>query len=444
MVKNKFLLTSVAIISLVTIQSVSAETLNEAVIFASNNHPTIRASLAAENAAHQSIVEEKSAYYPTASANASFGRLYADNTTTRGLTVTRGAGYSWFGEGGGQLNQRVYDWSARKLAVKSAVAQYESLKATKTGDKQAIAIEATTAYLQLLRAKQMLNEALLYKGEMGEYFDRINTSFNNGGSDESEVSRAQDLVSLASNLVVQFEGDVMIAEADYREIVGRLPTTELTMPQPDIALLPNDSAAAVKLALSLNAQINAAAYQKQASDFAYQEEKKNLLPTLDAELSVLKRDQDDIVGGETEDARALLRANWEYSFGGAQKAAQRRMAMQAEESAYNYESVQRSIERDVEVSWVTMKMAGLQKNNQYDRLNAAQKTLDTYAEQYEGGQQTLLENMSAKAALFNARQDYLNAYYQELNSIYTVMGIIGMPFYENNIIAQSKVDDQAK
>lgn len=427
---QKFLLLTAATLSLFSTSVAQAETLNEAVVHAINHHPTVKASTAGAQAAKQQLQEEKAAYYPSATASASFGRIYADNTTTRGLTVERGAGYSWFGEGSARLTQTLYDFQARDFSVKSAAANFESLKSTRTGAQQTIAIETASAYVQLLRASHLLREARDYQMTAKTYYDRIETAFDNGGADESEVSRAQDFVSLSDNLVLQFENGVTIAQASYKQQVGRLPDTALVIPDFPPAGMPATVEDAIQTALAQNGQLAAAHYTKTAIMQDFQREKTNTLPTLEAELSVLKRDQADIIGGESEDARALVRMNWNYSLGGAQKAAKKRVAMQAREAEYNFEATQRTIERDITVAWARMDLASKQKMTQLKRFEAAQQTVETYEEQYEGGQQSLLEMLSAESALFRARQDYLNAVYQEMSAAYTVLGLAGIPFYQ--------------
>ena len=75
-----------------------AEPLAVAITEALNNHPTVGAAIANRDALKQERREYVSDYYPELNISAGSGRLYADNSTSRGLTVTRGAGYSWVNE----------------------------------------------------------------------------------------------------------------------------------------------------------------------------------------------------------------------------------------------------------------------------------------------------------------------------------------------------------
>jgi len=423
----------VALVATTSACTASAETIEQAITHAVQNHPSIRASQAAADAAYQTIIEEKSAYYPTVSADASFGRVYSNNTTTRGLSVSRGIGYGWVGEGSGNISQTLYNWGATKNGVQSAAYRYDSANALSKSQGLSIALQAAQSYLQLLRARMLLDKATVNDAQMADYYTRIEAAFNNGGADESQLSRAQDLVSLAKNSILQYESDLQIAQANYKESVGRLPKSDVADPSIATAVLPKTIEEAAQLALMINPQVQSLEADIMALASDADRESVNTLPVLNAELSALKRDQKDLIGGEAEDVRGLVTANWNYSIGGAQAAAQDRAVFQREQARHDYEALKRLIERDVEVAWVSYNLARARKNNEIERLEAAEKTLETYQEQYEGGQQTLLDVMSVINTRFFAEQDYLNIFYEEMSAVYNLKSVIGLPLAENKV-----------
>jgi adhesin transport system outer membrane protein len=376
--------------------SVQAETLDEAIQKAVTKHPIIMAAKASEIASKEDVNQEKSSYYPTATANASFGRIYADNTTTRGLTVSRGAGYSWFGEGSGSLSQKLYDFSATRYGIDAAKARYQSAGANRDAQILSVGLQAAQAYLQLLRAQDLLKISQQNKKDIESYYNRIKTAFDNDGADESEVSRAQDFLSLSKNMVLQYQSDLQIAQAGYKEVIGDKPTDKLTQPSIDVSALPDTLDEAIGSALAKHPQISSSALEVEATTQDLQREKTSIYPELNAELSYLEKDQKDIIGGETSDGRALIRMNWDYSLGGAEKAAKRRAAALKQEAEFNLTALNRVIERDVEIAWHSLNLAREKKNNEADRLTAAKKTLATYTEQYEGSQRSILDLMTVK------------------------------------------------
>jgi len=429
---NKFLLKHAALMGAFLVSSPSlGNDFENAVLHAINTHPSILSFKANEGAAKEFVSQEESAYYPSMTLGTAFGRVYSDNTTTRGLSVTRGAGYSWYGEGTASINQSLYDWSATNHGVDAAKTRYHQAGANVENQKNTIALQSAQAYLQLLRSHKLLTAAHDNFDAMQSYYDRIESALNSGGADKSELSRAQDFLSLAKNALVQYESENLIAKANYKEAVGLEPTQKMTDPSVNLRALPKTLDEAMDKALTINPQIAQATLEGRASDFDYRRESVNNLPTLSAELSASMRDQKDLIGGESEDVRGLVRANWLYDFGGGQSAAKKRAAMVSQEMDMNKETVIRTVKRDVEVAWVSLNLSKKQKTHEAERLNAAQKTHETFVEQYEGGQQKILDVMAMGSALFNAQQDYLNAKYQEINAYYQIMTMIGYPFYKD-------------
>ena len=424
-IKKTFLL-GTALVAFIPTQS-WAETLDEALMYAVQNHPTVMAARASRDGVAQTVIEEKSAYYPTMNTNVSFGRVYADNTTTRGLSVTRGAGYSWFGEGRGSINQKIYDWNQTKNRVNAAQSRYQSADETLNERMQSVEFQTTQAYVQALRAQKMKQAADNHLRSMVDYKTRIQTLVDDGGADESELSRAQDVVSLAENAVAQADADMEIARATYIEAVGRYPDTVLVEPSLNLKNLPKFMVDAVDMAMAGHPQIAAADKEAEAASYERQAVSKNLYPQFDGEVSYQQRDQDDLIGGELVDARAIVKMNWDYAFGGAQKAAQQRALMQQQEAMYVTDSIERTIERDVRVAWASYDLAKRQKTNELERMSAAEKTLETYVDQYEGGQKSILDLMTAEMQVFNAMYAYTNLQYSELGAAYALTAIIGLP-----------------
>jgi adhesin transport system outer membrane protein len=415
----------------------SAETLGEALAHAVKTHPTVMAAKANSRATAESVLEEKSAYYPTANATASFGRVFADNTTTRGLSTVRGTGYSWYGDGRLALNQKIYDWSATSNRIQSAKSRYMSSESQVNGRQQFIAFQATQAFIQAVRAQDLKDQAETHLGMMKDYYQRIETLVDNGGADESELSRAQDFVSLAENTLAQIDADYDIAMASYVEAVGRLPEGDLEKPSFDMTSLPDTIDEAVTLATSSHPQIISAQKDAQAALYERRAEETNLYPTFDAELSYAKKDQKDLIGGESEDARALLKMNWDMSLGGGELAAQRRLAARAKEADFIADELSRTIARDVKISWTSLALAARQKNSEAERLEAALQTLETFKEQYDGGQKKILDLMVADAQVFAAQQGYTNFVYREMDAAFALKSLLGQKLLSGSMSEKS-------
>lgn len=401
-----------------------AETLEEAVARAVADHPAVRSAGAAHKQTIDTVREERSGYFPEASASASVGRVYGDNATSRGLSVTRGAGYSYYGEGSGALTQTIYDWSATSSRVGAAQARENAALNSFEDAQSAVSLRAVQAYIAVVRSTELLAKATENLTAMQDYKTRIEAQVAEGGADEAELGRARDYLLLATNIKTEFDGQYDAAIADYIEAAGSAPDGGLTKPARP-ASLPKSLEDAIEGAKAGHPQVRAAQDAIKALGYDVDVEKVSALPVISGELSYLQRDQRDIIGGESTDGRALLKMNWNYSTGGAQKARASRAMHQKEEAQSRLDDVYRTLERNIRVAWSARNVATAQREAQEGRKAATAQVLENYMAQYEGSKKNLTDLMQAKAQAFDADIAYTNADYGVLNASYTLLASTG-------------------
>lgn len=401
-----------------------AETLSDAVGAAITTHPSVMAAQESEAASAQTVREQRSGYFPDITANATGGRIYGDNATSRGLSVTRGAGYSGLGEGSVSLSQKVFDWGETGDRVDAAKARLEAAQDTTVGTRDQLALRASQAFMALLRAGELKGGAAENLKAIKSYRDKIKVQVDAGGSDEAELNRANDFLLLAQNAATEFDGQYNQAMADYMEAVGDAPQTALVRPMLPAAL-PESLEAAIDYANTAHPEVLAAKQALIASDRDMQAEATNFLPKVRGELSYLKRDQADIIGGEAVDARAVMKMDWNYALGGAQHARVKRAVHTRAQTKAQLQETYRRVARDIRVAWAALDVARRQEKTQADRRTATANVVDTYKKQYEGDKRTLIELMQAESQAFDAKVAYANADYGVLNATYALLAATG-------------------
>lgn len=401
-----------------------AESLVDAVQAAIETHPSVIAAKEAKSANEAGIREQRSAYFPEVSANVTGGRIYGDNATSRGLNVTRGVGYSYLGEGSATLSQRIFDWGETGNKVDAAKARADASFGTLVGTQEAIALRAIQAFIGLLRAGELKQAAAANLKSIEEYQRRIAVQVKEGGADEAELNRANDFLLLAKNAATDFDGQFQQALADYVEAAGAPPQSALQRPMLP-AMFPETVDTAIDAAYEAHPQILSAKAALVASDHDKRAEQTGYLPKVKGELSYLKRDQKDVIGGEAVDARAVMKMDWAYSLGGAQIARVTKAEHTRAQSKAQLDEVYRRVERDVRIAWAGLDVVRQQVKTQEDRKAATSKVVETYKAQYEGGKRTLVELMQAESQAFDAGVAYANADYGVLNATYTLLASMG-------------------
>lgn len=406
------------------LHGVRADTLYDAVYEAVTTHPAVTAARESKNASEATVTEQRSAYYPEVSVSATGGRIYGDNSTSRGLSVTRGAGYSWLWEGNAAVTQRIYDWGETGNKVDAAKARESAADSTLQGTREGAALRAVQAYIGLLRAGELKVQAAENLRNIKTYEDKIKVQVSAGGADEAELNRANDFLLLAQNATTEFDGQYQQALADYVEAVGHPPANALKRPLLP-SVFPPTLDNAIDEAFANHPQVIAAKQAVIASDHDARAESTSYLPKVSGQLSYLERDEADLIGGEATDARAVMKMDWNYSTGGAQLARVDRAQHLRAQTKAQLDEIYRRVERDVRVAWAGLDVVRQQQKTQEDRRTATAAVVKTYKTQYEGAKRSLLELMQAESQAFDAKIAYSNADYGVLNATYTLMASTG-------------------
>jgi adhesin transport system outer membrane protein len=312
-ISYKLLLTSaLATFAFSTPSAAFAQTLSDVVSKTIQNHPQVETSRAALDIAREDIGEQRSAYFPEISATATGGRVYGDNSTSRGLSVTRGAGYSYLWEGSVTARQMVFDAFETKNRIDAARSSEKAAVMELVNTRDDLTLRAVQTYVNLLRARTGHKMVTAYKASVDSYLKRIKALVDEGAADEAELQQARDVSIILKNFEADYMGQIKAAESDYVELTGEMPSGELSLPQAPVDLIPTDMDAALEMVKAEHALIRGAKLLAKSAKYGIEAEKAGYYPDVDGELSFMKSDKDDVIGGEVEDGKAVLRMNWAF------------------------------------------------------------------------------------------------------------------------------------
>ena len=418
-----FVATSAIMVAGITMAD--AQTLNEAVSKVIVTHPQVESLKAELGSVKQDVSEQVSAYFPTIDVSASTGRVYGDNATSRGLSVTRGAGYSNFWEGSVSGNQMLFDSFKTRDRIRSAESTVQSVRFNVFDVQETLAIRAVQAYFNVMRAQKALELVKNYEESVKNYIARIHDMVEQGGSDEAELQQALDFETFVVELSADYEGQLLSASSDYEQLTGEAPKALFDVEPLKASVIPATVDGALFLAKENHMRIMSIKKEIEAAKHGVDAEKRGYYPDISGEVSYLKSEKDDVIGGEVVDARALIRMNWSLETGGAQAARINKKRYEQENARARLQDTQRQIEHAVRVSYAEKDTAVKQYENQKRRLQLNQKLFSTYETQFEGATISLLDLMRADNQLFNARLDLVNAYYRKVLADYAILASAG-------------------
>ncbi len=405
------------------IKPISAETLQQSVMQALAAHPSVEAALANKEIAIQDKKEARSDLFPIISAGTSVGRIHSNNSTSRGLTITRGAAYSGLWEANATVTQPLYDGMQTKNRIDAANARMQSADYNVLDVRENLALRATQAHIAVLQAEATLVRTKSYYEAIENYLIKIQLMVDEGVADESEVSQARNISLMLQSTLTDYEGQLKTALANYSEIVGQAPSSTLT--KPINQKLMSDIQSAIAYAKSNHPLLKSNQKEMEAIEFEIKAEKGALYPGLDAEVSGIKRDQKEEIGGELKDTRALLKLTWDFETGGALEARGKRLRAQYSEITAENKEKLRSIEGDIYRAYTELETAQKQVDLIKEREAVTSNLFEAYKAQFEGARVRLLQLMQAENQFFNSQLESITAEYRYLMAQYTVLASIG-------------------
>jgi outer membrane protein len=193
-------------------------TLQEAVAIAIQNHPQIQAAQNEANFAHQQIVINRSAYYPT---------VDGEITGSQGNDLSRiGAGdltasrlFSRFGQGA-VLRQLVTDSGRTPNLVASARLQEQASAHTLEATRYDVVLEVNRAYFDVLHAQEVIKTAQKTIEARQTLSDQVTELAKNNLKSQLDVSFAEVNVSEAKLLLIRAQEALQSAVAELGRALG--------------------------------------------------------------------------------------------------------------------------------------------------------------------------------------------------------------------------------
>lgn len=418
-----------------------AESLGDAVEAALNYHPTVEAAIANRNALKEETREKRSDLFPRLSVSGTGGREFANNSTSRGLSVTRGEGYSWLWEGNVTASQLIFDGQETYRRFDAADARRDSADFDVADVRENLALRTVLTYLDVMRTTESVNRLRAHGTIIDDYVSRIGKMVKEGAADNSMLVQAQDVRAQLQSSLANMEGQLKSSIAAYVDLTGHTPANPMDKPEPRRELLAAAPDEAIVFAGANHPMLKAAEMTEEASRLDAAAERAAWMPDVTGEMSYYKRDLADVIGGEVEDAKATVRMNWGFAAGGAQQARVKKSLYRQEESHARREETRRRIERDIQVAYSDLDTAREQVRVQKERVEINQGLLNAHKAQFEAAKANLLQLLQTENGLFNAKLALMNGEYKLLASEYTILASTGRLQEALNIVPAAAATD---
>ena len=307
-----------------------------------------------------------------------------------------------------------------KQSVFSGFSTYNSVKAAKEGVKaeqnnlsnieQQILLEASTAYLNVLRDESIVelqknNEKLLKKR-----LDETKERFNVGEVTRTDVSQAQARHSQAISDLIAAEGNLAASKAVYVQIVGSEPK-DMSEPEELSSVFPATVDEAFASANANNYTVKAAKSALKAKGYAVNANAGALLPQVNFEARATR--------GQTYAPQTKDPETNSYVWGvnvtlplynsGETRAKLRQSKYQKWQAQENLLEAQRAMVSSVSSNWEYLVANRARIQSVKDQIKAYEIALDGVQQEEALGNRTVLDVLDAYQALLNSKVEEVRA-----------------------------------
>ena len=404
--------------------------MEEAVRTAITGHPSVLAGGAGARAAEQDAEAAFSAFLPQVTVDAGVTYERSNTPATRRRNGPNQTAGEWATDipytYGITVNQLLYDFNRTQGVFDAATERAESQRFTAAAASEAVALRAATAYLEVLRNRELLAMAQRSVDIHEDFIERAQLAAETGAGTETDLVQIRLRLNLAVNQVIDFESALRTASASYIEAIGEMPG-ELERPGGPTEFDGLHVDELVLLAFETNPQLRGAESDIRASRSDLSAAVPGYFPTLSLELNAMQMQGDDSPNeGDFETSlTATVNMNMSLYQGGADVAARQRALELVGEAVQRDAEARRLIEQQVRTAHAQYVAAIDSQPVLTDTLNANRQLLTDYQAQFENGERGLLEILDAENLLIAAEIDFSNNAYDLLVAQYGILGAMG-------------------
>lgn len=270
-------------------------------------HDRIKAAEASVQAAEHMIGRAKGAYYPKVDVTVQGGRediTYGmQNTTTR-----------WRNQEDIKLTQLIYDFGGTPGAVSLYEGARKEFQAKLDQTRQEVLIQGITAYLQIIRSREMLKYAIRSEDNIKRLSGMQEALVRRGAAFSYEELQVKGQLAGSQAQRVNVERALATAKNNFRSIFGYEPSPEdaeaFSVPEMPPNAIPQSLEAAIEKALVENpflVELNHTV-ERQTGDQAAR--RAALFPKFEAIGERQRKEQDQGAYGERVESRATLQMTY--------------------------------------------------------------------------------------------------------------------------------------
>ena len=405
--------------------AVSAATLEQALVQAWKNNPTLASERDTLAAAESRADASQGYYYPQVKLFGGIGTSHqgVDFMNIPGFKLPISSIVLNTREVGVEVDQPIYAGGRISASSDAAGHLRDAEQAKLHAVEQGVLLDATQAYMDVLQSQAVLaleqsNEKVLQEAQ-----NQAQANFDNGEVTHTDVDQAKARLAGAQSARIQAEGALAAAQANYERIIGGAPDS-LTQPAP-LTGLPTSQDAALTLA-DHNYSVVAAELVSAAAHDNVDVAASALKPSLTLSGQVSKASEPQFLFERLDTRSIMLNLSMPLYTGGTATSQMHAAEHEADSSEQQTQDVRREAHEQAIRAWQAYQTATAALRAIEVEITAAQSAYDGVQAEHKEGERTTLDVLNAEQELLSAQVNQVRAQRDETVAEYALKAATGV------------------
>lgn len=289
-----------------------------------------------------------------------------------------------------------------------------------------VGLDIVESYLDVMRQRELLAIAVENLNQHRSIMAQIEDSANAGRSTMADVEQTKARVASAVAQESAVRQSLRNAEASYRRRVGDMPQKDIQRPVTPRNILKSNVNDEVKQVLAHSPTLDIKEADVNVAEAEWEQSKASLYPQVDFQAGASIGDNLDGVEGRTQEASALVIANWNLYRGGGDEARIRENVYRHAQAKSDRNAAARSVEMDVRQTWANMLAASERAEAFAQQAEANAMVVQAYKDQFNLDRRTLLDVLDSQNEWFVSRSNAINNDYLEKFAVYRLLALRGV------------------
>ncbi len=413
---GSFLRLAVFTAGIATTSMAQAETLSDALALAYSSNPTLQAERAALRVSDENLAQALSGWRPTVALSGTWGHKRAGTRSVSDVSLgQRSVALS--------LDQPIYSGGRTVSGTERVESLIEAGRAQLDSVEQSILLSVAAGYMNVLRNQAVFelntNNVEVLKKQLLATKDR----FEVGEITRTDVAQAEARLAAAVSERVQAQGNLSLARAAYKSVVGQAPG-QLEKPLP-LEAMPESEAQALELALENNPDLRLARFNEAASKHAIRTAYGALLPTVSLSGDLTTAEDSTARGSSTDSAFIGVSVSVPlYQAGGAYSTLRQSRYSNSQQRIL-VERAHRVLLERVTQGWEKLVTSRASRSARASQVRAATIALEGVEQELAVGSRTTLDVLDSKQELLDGQVALVAAERDEFVASFELVAAMG-------------------